>query len=550
MPPLIRNKAKYIEEPGIRRNMYYTVGWRDKPLAKVVVCANEIMTYVSPRELEDFEYREYLAAEEERARLAAPAAKPKGKRGRPRKGPAAAVEAAELARLMELPNISITSEEELGADKKVGGPSLSTPSKKGLIDAPEIGDSEFSTGEDEATVGRQLHGRLEDALSLDAEAQYGDEMDVDTNIAAAHSFLSSSEEHESYRASSVALLPIPDAAAFSRPSPVPPAKPRYSTTPIPLPSIPQPTRSESPAMTSSSASTRPQLVPSAGYYPAAQQKAKRKRQKSNEDEQSTPKAGAGPQATASAAAPPAKPKPKAPQRSTKPATPNQLPPSQSVNDIVTTPQLQAELSSQISGFTPLQRTHSLSQPAVSALSTAPPASLSPTLGDQSPKRKKQKKKKLKEPTPSEDSWEVLRLEGDAVDYDANGNLVQYYRVRWKGDWPEDQNPTWEPEDNIDPELVASYLKKKEKKNGSMTRPSPSKSKTKPPKYIPKKRYSNVAEAFEGDLDELNDPAVHHERQDEEVDDGEEKFVVSEDMGAFGDFDQGLAKYREQFGPAR
>ncbi|RKU40093.1 hypothetical protein DL546_000102 [Coniochaeta pulveracea] len=459
MPPLIRNKAKYIEEPGIRRNMYYTVGWRDKPLAKVVVCANEIMTYVSPRELEDFEYREYLAAEEERARLAAPAAKPKGKRGRPRKGPAAAVEAAELARLMELPNISITSEEELGADKKVGGPSLSTPSKKGLIDAPEIGDSEFSTGEDEATVGRQLHGRLEDALSLDAEAH-------------------------------------------------------------------------------------------AGYYPAAQQKAKRKRQKSNEDEQSTPKAGAGPQATASAAAPPAKPKPKAPQRSTKPATPNQLPPSQSVNDIVTTPQLQAELSSQISGFTPLQRTHSLSQPAVSALSTAPPASLSPTLGDQSPKRKKQKKKKLKEPTPSEDSWEVLRLEGDAVDYDANGNLVQYYRVRWKGDWPEDQNPTWEPEDNIDPELVASYLKKKEKKNGSMTRPSPSKSKTKPPKYIPKKRYSNVAEAFEGDLDELNDPAVHHERQDEEVDDGEEKFVVSEDMGAFGDFDQGLAKYREQFGPAR
>jgi hypothetical protein len=540
MPPLIRNKTKYIEEPGIRRNMYYTVGWRDKPLAKVVVCANEIMAYVSPRELEDFEYREYLAAEDERVRLEALAVKPKAKRSRPRKGPAAAVEAAELARLMEIPNISVTSEDELGANKKAGEPSLSTPSRRGLVDALGIGDSEISTGEDEAAVNRQLYGESEDAF--DAVAPSGDEMDVDSDMPAALPSFSSGAEQESSRASSLALLPVPGAAALSRPSPVPPAKPKYSTSPIPLPPIPQrsqPNQSQSSVMPSSFATNIPQLIPSAEYYSAAKPAAKRKRQKSNGDEQPLPKPGAGLRSRASATSPT---KSKPPEKSTIPATPNQLPPSQAANGPSVKAQLQAELSGRTSGFTPLQRTHSLSQPAVQASSTVRAAVPSSTQGSQSPKKKKQKKKKTKEPALSENVWEVLRLEADRHDYDAEGNLVHYYKVRWEGDWPEDQNPTWEPESNIDSELVADYLKKKEKKNGSVTRPSPAKSKTMPPKYFPKKRYSNVAEAFEGELDEMENHVSSHERHDEEEDDGEEKFVVSEDMGTFGDFDQGLARY--------
>lgn len=301
-------------------------------------------------------------------------------------------------------------------------------------------------------------------------------------------------------------------------------------------------------MPPSSAASKPHLIPSAEYYPATKQTMKRKRENSNGNEQATPKSGAGSYSSASAIAPSAKPK--SPQKSTKPATPNQLPPSQAVHGPSAAPQLQAGHIRRTSGFTPLQRTHSLSQPAVQASTTTPTPASSLTRDDQSPKKKKQKKKKTREPALSENSWEVLRLEGDKHYYDEEGNLVHYYKVRWKGDWPDDQNPTWEPEENIDPELVADYLKRKEKKNGNTTRPSPAKSKTKLPKFIPKKRYSNVAEAFEGELDEFENGAGSHERQDREEDDGEEKFVVSEDMGTFGDFDQGLARYQPIFGSRR
>ncbi|EPE04189.1 chromo domain-containing protein [Ophiostoma piceae UAMH 11346] len=75
--------------------------------------------------------------------------------------------------------------------------------------------------------------------------------------------------------------------------------------------------------------------------------------------------------------------------------------------------------------------------------------------------------------PEEDLYEVDRLEGDCytyVDDDADGavpqdgmpvpkKLVQYFSVRWKGDWPPDQNPTWEPAENLPPRMVQQYLRK-------------------------------------------------------------------------------------------
>ncbi|CAK7231375.1 hypothetical protein SCUCBS95973_007890 [Sporothrix curviconia] len=78
-------------------------------------------------------------------------------------------------------------------------------------------------------------------------------------------------------------------------------------------------------------------------------------------------------------------------------------------------------------------------------------------------------------------YEVDRLVGDclaAVDEDGNGDmeglsvhaapemvaapgsrLVRFFLVRWKGDWPPDQNPTWEPAENLPPRMVRQYLKK-------------------------------------------------------------------------------------------
>ncbi|OAA53943.1 chromatin organization modifier, chromo domain containing protein [Niveomyces insectorum RCEF 264] len=40
-----------------------------------------------------------------------------------------------------------------------------------------------------------------------------------------------------------------------------------------------------------------------------------------------------------------------------------------------------------------------------------------------------------------------------------GRLVRLFLVRWKGDWPPDQNPTWEPAENLPPRMVRQYLKR-------------------------------------------------------------------------------------------
>ncbi|CAK7246370.1 MAG: hypothetical protein STHCBS139747_008000 [Sporothrix thermara] len=86
-------------------------------------------------------------------------------------------------------------------------------------------------------------------------------------------------------------------------------------------------------------------------------------------------------------------------------------------------------------------------------------------------------------------YEVDRIEADclaAVDADGSGDmeglpadaepelvpdttssrLLRYFLVRWKGDWPPDQNPTWEPAENLPPRMVRQYLKKAAQKRVS------------------------------------------------------------------------------------
>ncbi|TLD14970.1 hypothetical protein PspLS_10812 [Pyricularia sp. CBS 133598] len=68
-----------------------------------------------------------------------------------------------------------------------------------------------------------------------------------------------------------------------------------------------------------------------------------------------------------------------------------------------------------------------------------------------------------------DEWEVLRLEGVKVE-EHNGEKIRYFKVRWKGDWPADQNPSWESEDCIDRATVKAFLKlRKEKKKEASTK---------------------------------------------------------------------------------
>ncbi|KAK8056234.1 hypothetical protein PG993_001461 [Apiospora rasikravindrae] len=114
-----------------------------------------------------------------------------------------------------------------------------------------------------------------------------------------------------------------------------------------------------------------------------------------------------------------------------------------------------------------------------------------------PKSHRKKRRKLSKPEPRcEPAWEVKRLEGHRIS-EVDGQLVQFFKVRWEGDWPPSENPTWEPEENLHPRLVKQYLKKKAKADGADTQsvsslPMPSR---------PPRKYSSVAEAFEGEMDE-------------------------------------------------
>jgi len=104
---------------------------------------------------------------------------------------------------------------------------------------------------------------------------------------------------------------------------------------------------------------------------------------------------------------------------------------------------------------------------------------------------------------------VKRLEDDAV-YDVEGKgLVRYFKVRWEGDWPPEQNPTWEPEENIPPNMVRTYYKRGKQRKQYVKRASIDAAKKDKNLTQTKlswgnaRKYSSVSEAFAGG-DELAD----------------------------------------------
>ncbi|RYP80763.1 hypothetical protein DL769_002310 [Monosporascus sp. CRB-8-3] len=142
-------------------------------------------------------------------------------------------------------------------------------------------------------------------------------------------------------------------------------------------------------------------------------------------------------------------------------------------------------------------------------------------------------RKRKRAVSDEPVWEVKRLEGDRTE-EVDGVQTRFFEVRWKGDWPPDQNPTWEPEENLPRKLIKAYLKHKAGKSddrsppvkGSHTpkakRPSP-----------PVRKYSSVAEAFEGVANEepsrVRRPArdIGAEAEVDDDNDAEEQLIVTE-----------------------
>ncbi|KAF4126982.1 Chromo (CHRromatin Organization MOdifier) domain [Geosmithia morbida] len=145
-----------------------------------------------------------------------------------------------------------------------------------------------------------------------------------------------------------------------------------------------------------------------------------------------------------------------------------------------------------------------------------------------------KPKKNKDPEPAPDGepeWIVERIENDALfEVDGQDDPVRFFQVRWEGDWPPDQNPTWEPEENLPPNLIRNYLKTGKAKRKQPPGTAEDGGSNKKPKLkqsklswlgVEKSRYGSVSEAFAGEENDL----LENEKDDDGDGDEEEEFLV-------------------------
>ncbi|KAK4129043.1 hypothetical protein N657DRAFT_561539 [Parathielavia appendiculata] len=444
--------------PGSRRLLHYYIGFTDLPAVKTLVPCHKVLDYVSPRELEEWEYKNLARKEEGRARMLA--AKQRVGPAKPEPGQPPKVPMEDVG----LPVLS-SQDQALLLAEQIAGPSLSTPKKRRLsrvLDA-EAGDT-INMDSDDAAIHRQLQGDpdLEDMV-------YGDDVEADSEF--------------------VDQLAIPYGETPSRASSLMP--------PLQGSSRNSPTASSTEEGPSRSASTDPLHAQSNGSTPSRIHPAWARafgRQKQNETAWSL-----------------------------------------SANTM------------------PSER---------STTTSARPASGNQSNGKKSSHSKQPKKKKQKtEPEPKAkaavDEWEVKDLLDDQW-FVEQGVKVHKYLVLWEGDWPEDQNPTWEPTENVqDQALLKRY---QNKKKAGLLKP-PRKQRTLH-RSLPGAKYSSVAEAFEAGIDEQTGPAAAGGVSDAEG--PEETFLVTENAGyimvngrksalapaapppSFGSFDNMLARYNQVF----
>lgn len=512
-----------------QRRAYYIIGWPDLPAARPVVDCSNALDYVSPYAIEQWEHEDFLRREAEKeqadaetalAAVARAIAMEKGKDvpgtdilpdGKKKTG-----RKSKNARLQDArpPTPQLDSEQEELLAKRKQGPSLSTPQKRksriAQLDAEMEMDSLDHMDEDvvwDTEIRRQLERKdlREDAVSV-VEAR--DDVGVPRTGTAASGLPSSSPTSSARllppggiapqsrgsappRASRPAhTSPLPhsmlqhQSSALAGPSRLAQIQKPISTTPIPLP--PRPGFRSSGTMASLG---RPSVVPSVEIRtPSAQGRA----------QASKPTTAA------------LKPDPDAAR-----APPSSKPPHTS--------------DAQYGGFTPTNSFTPVSghfpRPPKRPVDEPPFAAGSNQGTTLTAKIKKERKKKApklshppKEPAaePSaepqaEEEYVVKRLEDDSV---VEG--IQYFKVRWEGDWPPEQNPTWEPQDNISAKLVKAYLKRKAEKaknRKNMGKNVAGSSRSKPKEkhqstleqWASNLNYSSVSEAFEGqaELDQMN-----------------------------------------------
>ncbi|KUI60936.1 hypothetical protein VP1G_08158 [Cytospora mali] len=526
-----------------QRRIYYIIGWPDLPAARPVIDATKILDYVSPRALEDWEYQNALRREEAREaeERAEERAEEKGKNVATPEGPAAGPKPGvkrkpgrpPKARFMDAPPPEpvLDSDQEEMLQRRKSGPSLSTPQKNRLaqlVAEEEMLEHLEVIEEDDpvSVIQRQLEDGIlsgED-MDLDADANMEEAGAIDLRqSSSAASATSGASRGNTSRASGSRLGPVTGppvnpAAILARGAISAAATAR--ATPLSTPGRQDADLSTSPssgrtwAPTAWPLSNTPIPLPA---YIAQSQKSK----------SSTPK-----------------PKPQAKPQLTSvlPSIEMSTPVGNDQNANLTfsrseasepmdrKPPLSLKLSpARGNGFTPIGGT--FPRPPKRPVEDTSPAVDTPT-STQSKKKRKKKSAKVSDRPPEsgvkddahsaanppislvqgEQDYVVKRLEGD---YILDG--VHWFKVRWEGSWPPDQNPTWEPKENISAKLVKEYLKTKAKceaekssknntPNGTSSSTGNSKDKRQSSLAEWAKRYNSVSEAFEGKA-ELEDTTV-------------------------------------------
>ncbi|KAI1749437.1 hypothetical protein F4782DRAFT_303533 [Xylaria castorea] len=598
----------------LKLELYYVVGWPDLPAARVAVLATKILEYVSPRTLEDWEYKCLLEKDkeqereeaarkrkqEERAKAHAASVSVTGtstpgsgtpgqkRRGRPSKAEVLARHLAQQASFGddELANVPLPP-------ASTNGPSLSTPQKSLARAVKNMEDIEETDTND--AISKQLQGGSESENESDSESQVGEDLmeldepdktarpDPDTMFASLDSFLPA-HPSRGYAEFSIPNLPSstqqdptqsvsPIPISFLRPNskksqlsrqktqlttPVPvPLYPRQTgkktivplgkpITPVPAPSLPLPGAKlpkQAHAISLTPIPAPPYSVPKPKPKPPKEPHEARFTQISvpAHSKQSLQVLHG---TTWTPIPPPPypplqessiKPEPKKSHKATCTPIPPPPPPkpSEKSHKITYTP-IPPPPPFYSNGTTESRKWTSFTPVGQSPRNQATRAKVKVERNDRprtpsksaTPRAKNSSSRKKKQSQPEEDQvWEVNRLEDDKV-IEIEGELVRHFKVRWVGKWPPGQNPTWEPEENISEPMVRKYLKDKAAK---ISQSSSSPRRLEKPIRTSKRKYSSVAEAFEGDDDDLPMPSsgLPGETHDDEDDDDDRHFQVTE-----------------------
>ncbi|KAF5657446.1 hypothetical protein FDENT_14200 [Fusarium denticulatum] len=447
------------------RRMTYIVSWTDLPAAQMLVPAMDILEYVSPRELEEWEFKnteEQLEEEttEKKKTEAGQVTQPK-RRGRPPKH--STIETAVVA---------VVEDDEAVPMK--GAMTIKTPTKNRLKD--------FEGLSDEEGPARQLQGEMT-----------GDSAETDDQALAEHR--ETVEDSESVFSDTKVVLPHGTAVE----SHVPKKSHIKGKHFVSFPSTGTSSRQSTPQITSI----------------RSKSEGKKKLGHSSKKTHPSNELLSGVQGTGSA---------------------SDWTPKESLtysNSGVETPDPESET-----------QTARLIEEAMSVQNKPPKSKSKPKSNipkSPGPVPQEAPGQEDQEET-DEPGWEVKRLE-DMELYDVEGQgLVRYFLVRWEGDWPPDQNPSWEPESNLPKDLIKAYLRngKRKRSDKPVTKPV-SKQPSVAPSYAPKKKsmkqttlswgipakqFKSVSEAFAGgEEDELGMPVAADPRKEDDEDD--ELFVVEE-----------------------